>query len=438
VSGSIALFSPDAADACGGCFISQSESTQVTGHRMALAVSPTQTTLWDQITYDGDPAEFAWVLPIAGEVDVDLSSDLLFEVLESETQVFIQSPQLNCNTGCPGGGFGSGATGASTGTGMGGVEVIAQEVVGPYETVQLQASDPQALASWLDSHGYNIPDDVQPVVSAYVNEGFGFLAMRLVPGQDIDAMKPVRITSPGASPKLPLRMVAAGTGARTPITLWVVGEGRYEPQNFYAETISGSQLVWNWDTQSSNYATLRQEILDADGGSRWLAEAAEEKGPWVFDQLTGYASADPVGSGYADPMGQGAVEAAQADVETLTAGMSQEVLWITRLSADLSRDALAADLVLQASPSQQPIERFLQVFNEVGTRPECPQPAPCGGDGSGAGVPFDLTQYGVDDDDYERVRKDDCGYAPRGTSSSSLLWVGLAAAAYLATRRRRG
>ena len=44
-------------------------------------------------------------------------------------------------------GFGTGAS--STGSGGGGVTVIAQETVGPYETVQLSSQDPNALHDWL-------------------------------------------------------------------------------------------------------------------------------------------------------------------------------------------------------------------------------------------------------------------------------------------------
>ena len=75
------------ADACGGCFHDPAPApenvTQVTGHRMIFSISPSATTLWDQIRYSGDPASFAWVLPIRGEVDIGLSSDLLFAELES-------------------------------------------------------------------------------------------------------------------------------------------------------------------------------------------------------------------------------------------------------------------------------------------------------------------------------------------------------------------
>ena len=55
------------ATACGGCFHPPKQTaTDITDERMLLAVSPTQTTLYDQIEYSGNPSSFAWVLPIHG------------------------------------------------------------------------------------------------------------------------------------------------------------------------------------------------------------------------------------------------------------------------------------------------------------------------------------------------------------------------------------
>jgi hypothetical protein len=70
-----ALYSAPAA-ACGGCFVpppipSRPEtSTVVTDHRMVLSVGQGQSTLYDQIRYQGAPEAFAWVLPITGEAQV--------------------------------------------------------------------------------------------------------------------------------------------------------------------------------------------------------------------------------------------------------------------------------------------------------------------------------------------------------------------------------
>src|SRR5262245_42455064 len=178
----LSLVHVDDARACGGCFVQQQETTQVTGHRMILTVSPDATTLWDQIVYSGAPEDFAWVLPVKGLAEPGLSSDALFEALEQMTVVQVASPQINCNPGGCGPVF-AGEDGSQTGTGGsgGGVTVVAQQTVGPYETVQLRSSDPNALRNWLTMNGYNIPADIAPVIDAYVGEAFDFLALKLVP-----------------------------------------------------------------------------------------------------------------------------------------------------------------------------------------------------------------------------------------------------------------
>src|SRR5262247_1809382 len=86
------LASPQEADACGGCVVPPDEVTQVTGHRMIFAVSKTQTTLYDQIEYAGNPESFAWFLPIKGLVEVGLSSDAVFAYLGNLSQVVVYPP----------------------------------------------------------------------------------------------------------------------------------------------------------------------------------------------------------------------------------------------------------------------------------------------------------------------------------------------------------
>lgn len=426
------------ANACGGCFVQQSENSIVSGHRMALSISTTQTTLWDQITYSGDPAEFAWVLPIRGQVDIGLSSDALFALLESYTTPQISSPFISCppppDCGGDGNAFGGGTSGTGGGSEDGGVEIIAQEVVGPYETVQLTAEDPAALAQWLDSHGYNVPADVQPVIDDYVFEGFGFLALRLVPGQGVDSMRPIRVTTPGAAPALPLRMVAAGTGAITPISLWVLGEGRYEPENFPSFQVDPTALVWNWDEQKSNYSDLRQAGFAASDGAGWILEAGEPTGSWMFQQLVDTANWDPIGSGYADETGEKAVENAEADVTTLLTGINENSLWISRMSAELARAALGQDLALQASSDQATIQRFFEAQNAVGTPPACPPQPECpdGGIDDVAGDPF-----GDSGDD---VLGDSSSCTASGTTDATgggLVGLALALGAGAVLRRRR-
>ena len=448
----LALSHASDASACGGCFheppIQQSETTQVTGHKMILSVSQTQTTLWDQIEYMGSPSSFAWVLPIKGIVDVGLSSDALFQTLEAATQVNISSPVIPCAPppvcGDPNG-FGAAGTG-DFGGGVGGgggpppVTVTAQSVVGPYETVQLHSVDPAALTTWLTDHNFVIPDDVKPIIAEYVGEGFDFLALKLVPGKAVTAMRPVRITMPGASPVLPLRMVAAGTGVTTPVSLFVMAEGRYEAANMPDFTIDSDQLTWDWDTMSSNYAVLKKTTFTASQGKAWLVEAGEPFSPYSLqDSLTQLATYDAVSSGYADEMGNGAVEAAQADMMTLFGTLDPASVWITRLHGELSRQALLSDLTLGAAASQSPVNRYLQATKTKGTAPTCPVYPPCPIDppsltGGGGATPAGWDAWSTINNGNKAGGG--CAMTQEGGFSSTLGALSVLAALALVRRRR--
>jgi hypothetical protein len=433
---------PDAA-ACGGCLhppiLQQSESTVVTGHRMILSLSKEQTTLWDQITYTGEPKEFAWVLPIRGKVEVGLSSPLLFESLDQQTRVSVSSPAIVCEVpaGCGpsltsegGPAYTSAPTVSSTADGeMSPVTVLDEEVVGPYETVQLSSKDPGALQAWLSAHDYEVPADIAPVIAAYVNEGFDFLALKLVPGAGIRTMRPVRVTYPGASSVLPLRMVAAGTGAITAITLWVLSEGRYETSSAPTFTISAGELVWNWDTSSSNYAALRHARLAESGGRAWLLEAGDPfTRSFIANTMNEKVMHDPVNSGYGTP-GTSPWDEEQADLGALFAKLDPASTWLSRLHGELSREALTSDLVLSASLDQSPVPRDFVTPVAIGTPPACPDYSYCGARGPAGEPPWGWKSASFGGSGGCAVTE--------GASAPAALSGLLLAASLLAARRRR-
>jgi MYXO-CTERM domain-containing protein len=180
-------------------------------------------------------------------------------------------------------------------------------------------------------------------------------------------------------------MVAAGVGVTTPITLWVMAEGRYEPTSFPYFTISEDQLVWDFSTSSSNYKTLRQVGFDAANGKSWLIETATPFSQYqISSQLQGLAQNDPVGSGYGDAQGQGALTALNADMDKLFGGINAGMLWLTRMHAELPRAALVADLDLGASPTQTPVPGSMTAKHGINI-PPCPTYPPCNTGGSGGG-----------------------------------------------------
>jgi MYXO-CTERM domain-containing protein len=385
------------ARACGGCFNKPPSPTMsgtvVTDHRMIFSVSPAQTTLYDQIKYSGSPADFAWVLPTKGVVTVGVSSDTLFQALDQVTTTTLVAPQLppcpqppscpccggNCGNGSLAFGGGGSSSGSSSGASGGPppVTVTSMSVVGPYEQSQLHSTDPTALETWLSAHGYAIPASVQPIIAAYVAEGFDFLAIRLVPGQGVQAMRPISVTTPGAGVSLPLRMVAAGTGSTVGITLWVIATGRYEPANFSQFTVSGSELTWDWNTRQSNYATIRSQVETSYGNAAWQVESSLALSPYNIENAVLYGGATndylavPASDAGADA--GAAKTAAQVRTDDLATcfpgGLSQ--VRVTRMRADLSQAALANDLVLQAAADQSTMSNLYQVTQSV-NQPVCP------------------------------------------------------------------
>ncbi|MGZ3419573.1 MAG: DUF2330 domain-containing protein [Polyangiales bacterium] len=354
VSGLLAvgcLFVAERAEACGGCFAPPGPSTQVTAHRMAFAVSSKRTVLWDQIQYVGAPTDFGWVLPIRGKVDVGVSSDQLFDRLEGATQPIIDQPPApscpeptkRCRMDCSDS-FGGSVDGglAADDTGTSSVDVWSTSVVGPYEATQLSATDSTALKNWLKDHGYTLPDAIVPVIDKYIVEGFGFLAIKLVPNTvDTSRMVPIRIGFDGASPTLPLRMIAAGSGAKVGIKLFVLGDGRWESKNFAAAEVKTADLVWDWRAMASNYGSLEIKAIDDAAGKVFVTETSDEitKSLIVADLPPGTATTE------AGTMFSTITDETELD----TAFPSSATVTVTRLFAELPSSSLGVDLELQAS-----------------------------------------------------------------------------------------
>jgi hypothetical protein len=385
------------ARACGGCFIPTENPTVVTDHRMILTVSKTQSTLYDQIKYSGTPSSFAWVLPISGTVQVGLSADIVFQALDGMTQTTITPPPQNCPPP-PDCGFQNASTSApkaGAGGAEDGVTVNKREVVGPYETVQLSATDPGALSAWLAKNGFNVPADVQPIVNQYVTEKYDFLALKLVPGKTVQDMRPVRVTTQGASATLPLRMVAAGTGATVGIGLWVLSEGRYEPQNFPSFTIPTDEIAWDWSQNKSNYTEIRAQKTIAGNGKAWEIESSLLLNRSAVENAVTngyYFNGNGGGGGAPAPTTDPETQAQQAylpvldqqgtviktaqqvrseDLATLFAGIPTVTTRVTRMRADLAHAALNDDLKMTASADQSELSNIRQLTKEI-NEPLCP------------------------------------------------------------------
>jgi len=342
---------PQSASACGGCFAPSGTASQVTAHRMAVMISSESTTLWDQFEYEGQPEDFVWVLPLDGneDVQIELSSNNFFTAMSSATAIQLQAPFRSSPSSGGGIGFGCSSADASPSLSpMSRVTVYGEEVVGPYETVTIGSDDPGALVTWLQDHGYGVPASIMPAIEHYVALGTNFVALRLAPGEGVDRMQPVRVTTPGVNVVFPLRMVGAGVSGSVALELFVIGEGRYSVANFDNLLVDRSAIVYDYATDTFDYDERAQALVDESYGGGWLTEAAIDV---PISQLQQVYTTD------------GELLQATEDAAFVRAQLGSNA-FITRMRADMPVDALRVDLILQAS-EEGVLPTFIQVQNDL-------------------------------------------------------------------------
>jgi hypothetical protein len=115
------------------------------------------------VRYEGNAEEFAWVIPVPGKPEISVTRpELFFELFD-----------LTMIREAPGGfGFAPGAEGP-------GVDVIAEEVVGPYATATLAADDPTAMVDWLNANGYIFPAEGEEIINEYIEKEWYFVATKI-------------------------------------------------------------------------------------------------------------------------------------------------------------------------------------------------------------------------------------------------------------------
>ncbi len=366
----IALVSstPTDAHACGGCFhIPNPMGTVsvVAAHRMAFLSSTSESVLWDQVQFTGNPNDFVWVLPVMGNPDVAVADNGFFEALNAETTLTMTGPApppTFCPNPCArwGGSFGFGCASSNSApfasdAGIARVVVLHEGIVGPYETATISSTDPMALVTWLQDHGYLIASEIEPTIAYYVGLGMNFVALRLRPQAGIDRMAPVRIRSPGLSLTLPLRMIAAGVGTDVDLELFVFAEGRMGTATFPNAEVDRESITYDWASNTFDYGARFEAALFSGTGvqTNWVTEYARRP------NLASLAAARS-GTGMD-------VHSAAADIQIVRDALP--TAYMTRLRTRLTPAELDADLTLRTATGGDIGTQFM-VTREIHRAPD--------------------------------------------------------------------
>lgn len=278
------LVTPRPARACGGFFCSNIPVDQ-SAERIIFAQVDNQIRAWVQIVFNGSAEDFAWVVPVAATPRLDVADSIIFTDLDQATGPVIIPPACAMPMfdadGAPASEGGAGGSRNDDG-----VIIYDESDVGPYSTATVGSDDASALINWLNENDYVITEAMYPMVHTYVNEGTLFLAMKLQPGQGVDALQPIVMTYQSTRPVIPIRLTAVAADPNMGILVWILGNARAVSANYTSAPIDPIRIRFN-DFLQSNYRALVTQTVDEAGGHAFVTEYA---GPTanvpVFDDRT--------------------------------------------------------------------------------------------------------------------------------------------------------
>ncbi len=201
-TGCILLFTTSKARADGCIFPSTAGANMEVSATKQRALVWLRDGTWEvhiQPVFDREQGGAAWVVPFPSLPEVSESSSELLHQLEIITSpVFIDY----CYHSSSGGGGGcSSGDGASQdekkSSAKSPVTVWAQGEVGELDYVVLSADDGDNLVTWLETHGYHLPDGSAELIADFETEGQFFFAAQLSEDADPEkAQAPVRFVLP--------------------------------------------------------------------------------------------------------------------------------------------------------------------------------------------------------------------------------------------------
>jgi hypothetical protein len=353
------VLQPAPAQACGGFFCGQQPVDQ-TAERILFEVGADSVTMTTQISFNGDAADFAWVLPLS-EVPLEGSLAVFrqqaLNALDANSGPIFQpasDPECLSCQGCsapP-----TFAEDADTGSS---VTVYVRQEVGEYDVAVIASDDPLALVDWLRTEGYRITPAMEPYIERYTEEGLKFLALRLLVTADVQDLSPFRFSLPGTAPSIPLRMTALAAEPEMSIVAFVLADTRFEGKNWPNLKIADDQIRYNPfnSSISTNWARLVAQAVDVAGGQGWVTEFAGPSASYA-DQVR----AQVENASFATP------EDAEA-AEQLLGALSAHP-YLTRLYTRLSAEEMTVDPVLGRS-SEGDVNRLHQLSRFVNGIDQC-------------------------------------------------------------------
>ncbi len=281
VLASAAILVPAAeAEACGGTFCDgggpQVMPVDQRGENILFVRDGEDIEAHIQIQYEGETEDFAWIVPMMAVPEVSVGSEPLFRALLAATvPTFTISQRTDGDCGGGSGGLGCGAqSDALADAGFvdeemdedtPGDPVVAKGTAGAFEYAVLDGETTEQVTAWLADNGYASDPEATPILDAYLQSGFVFVAFKLRGGAGVDEIHPVVLRYRGSEPCVPIRLTRIAAVDDMGIRAFFLGQHRVAPTNYRHVLINPIQI--DWGALAANYDAVVTLAVDGDEAS---------------------------------------------------------------------------------------------------------------------------------------------------------------------------
>ena len=228
--------------------------------KVVVARKGEQTAVTMASDYQGDPKEFALVIPVPTVVTkehIKVLDSALVDHLDAYSaqrlvEYFDPDPcQLRTDykvTSALNMLFLSAPTIAHARAAALGVKIEAEYTVGEYDILILSAVQSDGLATWLTENGYHIPAGAAAVLGSYIKQNMKFFVARVNLQEQAKLgyhfLRPIQVTYSTDKFMLPIRLgTMNASGPQDMIVLMLSEKGRVEPTNYRTARIPSNAEI---------------------------------------------------------------------------------------------------------------------------------------------------------------------------------------------------
>lgn len=306
----VTTLAADDASAC-GCFappvptVGQDFAVNQRAEQIVFEVSEGSVSAHVRILYEGAPDQFAWLLPMPNVPEIELSEATLFTFLDQQTRPIINhsfedlcpEQEYRCEThsscdyydyyddDAPADDDAAGddaadddVAGDDTASAPP-VTVLASARVGSYDTITFAAEEAELAIDWLNDNGFIVNETMSPYMQPYLDQDMVFVASKLVPGANLDELRPLRLTYQSEFPAIPLRLTAIAAEPHMAVTAYIYADTEFEPFTARMVEVPDEEIsAYNRE----NYPMLLARLVDEQGGFAFVKEYVG-RGPRFVD-----------------------------------------------------------------------------------------------------------------------------------------------------------